>query len=88
MILVWRFRLFKSNYASTHRAEEMNSFLCESKIDQIMTPLGTTCYLQSLDLCINKPLKETLMGEINDYIEKKMTKKIPEIIQLNPHLIM
>lgn len=58
--------------ASTHRAKEMKTFLVQQRIDQIMIPAGTTSYLQSLDLVINKPFKDQLAKEINNYLEFRM----------------
>nr|KAF6309698.1 hypothetical protein mPipKuh1_009148 [Pipistrellus kuhlii] len=64
-LLVW-------DAASTHRAKDMKTFLHERKIDQIMIPAGMTAYLQTLDIAINKPFKDNLRMEINDYIENRM----------------
>lgn len=66
-IIVW-------DSASTHRAKEMKTYLKRNRIDQIMIPSGTTGYLQSLDLVINKPFKDYLRIEINDYIENRMAR--------------
>lgn len=60
--------------ASTHRATDMKKFLAQQRIDQIMVPAGTTAYLQSLDLVINKPFKDFLRTERNDYIEHRMVR--------------
>lgn len=64
-LLVW-------DSASTHRAKDMKQFLNKRRIDQIMIPAGMTSYLQSLDLVINKPFKDYLRIEVNDYIEHRM----------------
>ncbi|XP_034967923.2 pogo transposable element with KRAB domain [Zootoca vivipara] len=66
-LLVW-------DSASTHRAKDMKKFLAERRIDQIMIPAGMTAYLQTLDIAINKPFKDHLRMEINDYIENRMTR--------------
>lgn len=66
-LLVW-------DSASTHRAVAMKRFLGKQRIDQVMIPAGTTGYLQSLDIAVNKPFKDYLRQEINDYIEHRMTK--------------
>ncbi|XP_077109832.1 uncharacterized protein LOC143766214 isoform X1 [Ranitomeya variabilis] len=75
--------------ASTHRAKDMKNFLHERKIDQIMIPAGMTAYLLSLDIAINKPFKDNLRLEINDYIENRMERnqrgnfvkpKLPQIV--------
>ena len=58
--------------ASTHRAKDMKKFLVERRIDQIMFPAGMTAYLQTLDIAINRPLKDHLRKEINDCIENRM----------------
>lgn len=58
--------------ASTHRAKKIKSFLAKTRIDQVMIPAGRTGYLQSLDLVINKPFKDYLRTEINDYIKNRM----------------
>ncbi|XP_069816622.1 uncharacterized protein [Dendropsophus ebraccatus] len=62
--------------ASTHRAKTMKSFLHERRIDQIMIPAGMTAYLQTLDIAINKPFKDHLRAEINDYIENRMERNV------------
>ena len=41
-----------------------------------MLPSGTTGYLQSLDIGINKPFKDQLRKEINNYIEHHMTRNM------------
>jgi len=64
-LLVW-------DSASTHRAKAMKKFIAQQRIDQVMIPAGTTGYLQSLDVAINKPFKDNLREEINDYIEHRM----------------
>lgn len=66
-LLVW-------DSASTHHAKDMKNFLAERRIDQIMIPAGMTAYLQNLDIAINKPFKDHLRLEINDYIENRMTR--------------
>ena len=66
-LLIW-------DSASTHRANDMKNFLKQRGVDQIMIPAGMTGYLQSLDLVINKPFKDNLRSEINDYIEKRMVR--------------
>jgi transposase-like protein len=58
--------------ASTHRAISMRQYLNENNIDQIMIPSGTTGYLQSLDVSINRPFKLALRNEINEYIRLRM----------------
>lgn len=68
-MLVW-------DSCSTHRAKNMKKFLSERCIDQIMIPGGMTAYLQSLDLVINKPFKDRLRNEINDYIENRMQRNV------------
>jgi hypothetical protein len=52
----------------------MKNFLAERKIDQIMIPAGMTDYLQILDIAINKPFKDHLRMEINEYIENRMVR--------------
>ena len=37
-----------------------------------MIPAGMTAYLQTLDIAINKPFKDHLCTEVNDYIENRM----------------
>ena len=64
-LLIW-------DSASTHRVNDMKNFLEVRGVDQIMIPVGMTGYLQSLDLVINKPFKDNLTLEINEYIEKRM----------------
>ncbi|KAM5140546.1 uncharacterized protein ACMZJ9_014416 [Mantella aurantiaca] len=64
-LLVW-------DSASTHRAKDMKNFLKQKRIDQIMIPAGMTAYLQTLDIAINKPFKDHLQIEVNDYIENRM----------------
>ena len=64
-LLVW-------DSASTHRAKDMKNFLAERRIDQVMIPAGMTSYLQTLDLVINKPFKDHLRKEVNNYIENRM----------------
>ncbi|XP_077136662.1 uncharacterized protein LOC143793513 isoform X2 [Ranitomeya variabilis] len=67
-LLVW-------DSASTHRAKDMKNFLHERKIDQIVIPAGMTAYLQTLDIAINKPFKDHLRTEMNDYIKNRMQRK-------------
>lgn len=62
--------------ASTHRANSMKEFLRSRRIDQVMIPAGMTSYLQSLDIVINKPFKDVLRKEINDYIEHRMQRNV------------
>lgn len=64
-LLVW-------DSASTHRAKDMQNFLQERKIDQIMIPAGMTTYLQTLDIAVIKPFKEYLHMEMNDYTENRV----------------
>ena len=64
-LLVW-------DSASTHRAKDMKNFLAERRIDQVMIPAEMTSYLQTLDLVINKPFKDHLRKEVNNYIENRM----------------
>lgn len=63
-LLVW-------DSASTHHAQDMKHFLAERR-DQIMIPAGMTAYLQTLDIAINKPFKDHLHMEINDYTKNRM----------------
>lgn len=81
-LLVW-------DSASTHRAKTMKTFLASTAIDQIMIPAGMTGYLQTLDLAINKPFKDSLRGQVNEYIESRLERnsrgnfvkpKLPEVI--------
>ena len=58
----------------THRAKDVKKFLAERRIDQIIIPAGMTAYLQTLDIAINKPFKDHLCMEINDYIENRMVR--------------
>lgn len=58
--------------ASTHRATDMKKFLAQRRIDQVMIPAGMTAYLQTLDIAINKPFKDFLRQEINDYIQHRL----------------
>ena len=64
-LLVW-------DSVSTHRAKEMKNFLLDRRIDQIMIPAGITAYLQTLDIATNKPFKDHLLIEVNDYIENRI----------------
>lgn len=64
-LLIW-------DSASTHRAKEMKDYLHGRKVDQIMIPAGMTPYLQTLDIGINKPFKDYLKIELNDFIENRM----------------
>lgn len=64
-LLVW-------DSASTHRAKDMKNFLAERRIDQVMIPAGMTAYLQTLDIAINKPFKDHLRTEINEYTENRL----------------
>ncbi|ESN90887.1 hypothetical protein HELRODRAFT_182465 [Helobdella robusta] len=66
-LLIW-------DSASTHRAKDMKNFLAERRVDQVMIPAGMTAYLQTLDIAINKPFKDYLRLEINDYIENRMSR--------------
>ncbi|KAI5152339.1 hypothetical protein ENBRE01_2753 [Enteropsectra breve] len=61
-LLVW-------DSASTHRATDMKRYTSLKRIGQVMIPSGTTAYLQSLDIVINKPFKDYLREEINEFIE-------------------
>jgi len=54
----------------------MKNFLSERRIDQVMIPGGMTDYLQTLDLAINKPFKDNLHKEIDDYIEHRMVRNV------------
>ena len=58
--------------ASTHRSKHMKQYLAQRRIDQAMIPSGTTMYLQSLDIAINKPFKDFVREEINDYTENRL----------------
>lgn len=60
--------------ASAHRAKDMKKFLAQQRVDQVMIPAGMTGYLQSLDIATNKPFKDYLRLEINDYIENRMVR--------------
>ncbi|KFM59103.1 Pogo transposable element with KRAB, partial [Stegodyphus mimosarum] len=66
-LLVW-------DSASTHRAKDRKNFLAERKIDQVMISAGMIGYLQILDIAINKPFKDHLRMEINEYIENRMAR--------------
>ncbi|ESN93037.1 hypothetical protein HELRODRAFT_165193 [Helobdella robusta] len=66
-LLIW-------DSASIHRAKDMKNFLAERRVDQVMIPAGMTAYLQTLDIAINKPFKDYLRLEINDYIENRMSR--------------
>jgi DDE superfamily endonuclease len=66
-LLIW-------DSASTHRAKEMKEFLQAKRIDQVMIPAEMTCYLQSLDLCINKPFKDQIKVQVNANIGHRMVK--------------
>ncbi|KAI5151729.1 hypothetical protein ENBRE01_2341 [Enteropsectra breve] len=54
---------------STHRATAMKRYTALRRIGQVMIPYGTTAYLQSLDIAINKPFKDYLREETNEFIE-------------------
>ena len=60
--------------AIAHRANAIKNFLAERRIDQIMIPAGMTPYLQTLDIGVNKPFKDNLRIEINEYIENRMVR--------------
>ena len=47
----------------------MKTFLLRQRIDQAMIPSGCTCHIQSLDLVINMPFKDSIHKEILKYIE-------------------
>ena len=64
-LLVW-------DAASTHRAADMKKYLAQRHIDQAMIPSGTTMYLQSLDIAINKPFKDYLREAVNEYTEHRL----------------
>jgi len=63
-LLVW-------DSASTHRARSMSDYLSTSNVDQVMIPSGTTPYLQSLDIAVNKPFKDYVREELNAYFEQQ-----------------
>ncbi|KFM65111.1 hypothetical protein X975_10092, partial [Stegodyphus mimosarum] len=73
-LLVW-------DSASTHRAKDMKNFLAEKNFDQIMISAGITGYFQTLDIAINKPFKDHLRMEINEYIENRMASYLEYIPQ-------
>lgn len=58
--------------ASTHRAKGIKKFLAQRRVDQIMIPAGMTGYLQTLDIVINKPFKDVLRAQMNDYISNRL----------------
>jgi transposase-like protein len=68
-LLVW-------DSAPTHRAEDMKSFLTSHNVDQAMIPSGTTAYLQSLDIVINKPFKDNVRASVNDYIKHRAVRDV------------
>jgi DDE superfamily endonuclease/Tc5 transposase DNA-binding domain len=68
-LLVW-------DSASTHRAKDMKLHLARRRIDQVMIPAGMTPYLQSLDIAVNKPFKDYLAAEVNDYIANRMVRNV------------
>ncbi|KAI5154345.1 hypothetical protein ENBRE01_3367 [Enteropsectra breve] len=70
-LLVW-------DSASTHRATAMKRYVVLRRIDQVMIPSGTTAYLQSLDIAINKPFKDYLREEINEFIEFRQERNARE----------
>ena len=58
--------------ASTHRAADMKRYLAQIRVDQVMIPSGTTMYLQSLDVAINKPFKDYVREAVNEYTENRL----------------
>ena len=47
------------------------------KVDEVMIPAGMTGFLQSLDIGVNRPLKQ-YMREVNDYIENRSERNCRE----------
>ena len=56
----------------TYRSKDMKAFLSERRIDQVMIPGEITGNLQSLDIAFNKPFKDHLCTDFNDFIEHPM----------------
>ncbi|XP_018494034.1 uncharacterized protein LOC108863958 [Galendromus occidentalis] len=54
----------------------MKKFLASRGVDQIMIPAGKTGYLQTLDLAINKPFKDYLRSNVNDFIEHRLQRNM------------
>jgi DDE superfamily endonuclease len=54
----------------------MKSFLTSRNVDQAMIPSGTTAYLQSLDIVINKPFKDNIRASVNDCIEHRAVRNV------------
>jgi DDE superfamily endonuclease len=42
----------------------------------MMIPSGTTAYLQSLNIVINKPFKDNVRASVNDYIEHRAVRNV------------
>ena len=59
-------------HSVTYRSKDMKAFLSERRIDQVMILGEITGYLQSLDIAINKPFKDHLCTDFNNYIEHPM----------------
>jgi transposase-like protein len=61
-LLVW-------DAAPSHRAANVQWGMDRTRhIKQAMIPAGTTSYLQSLDVCINRPFKHHLRQSIDEYL--------------------